>query len=172
MFNIRIFWLGATLQVRPAEFKRRVLQCGEGGVGRGWLHVCMFCFVFFLKASSEGIYLFVFFAVLVQPHGQRAHRKLREKETFRWEVKEAFGPPDSYLETPACFLLFLTYGVLQPELVCILEKIPPPPGEVWTDLDPWPPHRPRRGQTDNPDPPPAPKPPFSVKCNIQSAQQL
>lgn len=36
---------------------------------------------------------------------QKASTKLRGKETFRQEVRSGFGP-DSYLETPACFLFF------------------------------------------------------------------
>lgn len=58
---------------------------------------------FLLKAFFEGDFTELHSKISFQPHRQRAHTKLREKE--RQEVRGCFGP-GSYLETPACFLFF------------------------------------------------------------------
>ncbi len=47
---------------------------------------------------------------------ESTYKAERERETFRREVRAGFGP-DSYLETPACFLFFLACRVQKPELV-------------------------------------------------------
>lgn len=93
------------------------------------MSVCMLCMcamymriMFFLKASSKGISAVLNSRVLVWPHRQRAHTKLREKETFRQEVRRGFGPR-LLSRNPSMLPVFLACRVLKPELVCIpLEK--------------------------------------------------
>lgn len=79
------------------------------------MSVCMLCvcamylgFMFFLKASSKGYFAALNSKVPVWPHRQRAHKKLREKETFRQEVRGGFGLALT-LETLACFLFYAAY---------------------------------------------------------------
>lgn len=53
----------------------------------------------------------------VPSDSDRAHIKQREKQTFAWESSRGFSP-DSYLETPASFLLSGLYSP-RPDPVCV-----------------------------------------------------
>lgn len=109
------------------------------------------CFVFFLKASSEGVY-FHFFAV-------RFSFSLMDREhTESWErkrhsdgrLKRRLAPR---LLSRNASMLPVIPGLWNAAARASMYPREIPPGEVWTDLDLWPLHRPRQGQANDPDPP-------------------